>query len=130
MSKIDLTKLSRVQLGDFGESFFATEALKRGLSISKPFGSQMGYDYILENGQNLLRVQVRCVGTYKKLRASRQTRQAMVNAKKPRHYDFLFVIDLVADKVYVVPEKDLAGSALIINSKQCTQYLDAWHLLK
>lgn len=52
------------QLGDIVESQFLYETLKRNYSISKPFGDNESYDFIVDNSTSLYRVQVKRVSNF------------------------------------------------------------------
>ncbi len=45
--------------GELGEATFLLRATERGWVVSKPFGEKQCYDFIVDNGRNLLRVQVK-----------------------------------------------------------------------
>lgn len=46
--------------GDLSEMAFILEASKRGFSVSKPFGDNKRYDFILDNSKgNLFKVQIK-----------------------------------------------------------------------
>lgn len=45
--------------GDVGELKFMLEATKRGYQVSAPYGVCEGYDFILDNGDVLFKVQVK-----------------------------------------------------------------------
>lgn len=129
MSKVDLSKLSAIQLGDYGESFFATEALKRGLCISKPFGSQEGFDFVVAKKDKFIRVQVKCISKYMTI-TPQQKSIARITCRKPRKYDVLVCIDLIKNQIAIVPVSDLAGEHFYMGSKKNAKYINAWHLLK
>lgn len=49
--------------GEIAEGAFLLECLKKGFTISKPYGDSSKYDFIIDNGKKLFRVQVKSVGT-------------------------------------------------------------------
>jgi hypothetical protein len=52
--------INRVRLGELGESAFVHKATSLGFHVSKPFGSNEQYDFIVASGPLLWRVQVKC----------------------------------------------------------------------
>jgi hypothetical protein len=49
--------------GDAAESLFLHRAVSLGFTVSKPWGDNSKYDFIVDNGSRLIRVQVRSVST-------------------------------------------------------------------
>ena len=47
------------QTGDIGELAFMLEATSKGFLVCKPFGQAEAYDFILDNGNRLFKVQVK-----------------------------------------------------------------------
>lgn len=51
------------QQGELAELEFYVQAYGRGMVVSKPFGDNAKYDFIVDNGGRLSRVQVKSVGS-------------------------------------------------------------------
>ncbi len=51
--------LTRKQRGQLAEAAFPAIAARLGFRVSKPWGESSRYDFILDNGRRLLRVQVK-----------------------------------------------------------------------
>lgn len=47
------------QVGDLAESKFIARCIEKGYSVSKPFGEDQRYDLIVDQNNNLFRVQVK-----------------------------------------------------------------------
>lgn len=47
--------------GNIGEAIVLAEAVKRGLTVSQPFGDNARYDLVIDDGESLDRVQVKTV---------------------------------------------------------------------
>ena len=45
--------------GEWSEMVFQCEATRRGFILSKPFGDNQAYDFLLDNGSGIVRVQVK-----------------------------------------------------------------------
>ena len=54
-----LVTLTRKQRGEMAEAAFLAMAARLGFRVSKPWGESSRYDFILDNGRRLLRVQVK-----------------------------------------------------------------------
>lgn len=76
--------MSPTELGDYAEQLFAAEAVKRGLLVSSPVAPASPYDWIVDNGEKLLRVQVK--STNKLMKGSRHPRYRVFAAKR-QHKD-------------------------------------------
>jgi hypothetical protein len=46
-------------IGNIGEATFIADATRHDLTVSQPFGDNAAYDFIVDNGDRLLRVQVK-----------------------------------------------------------------------
>ena len=46
--------------GELSEAAFLHKAVAEGFGVAKPWGDSERYDFILDNGDRLLRVQVKC----------------------------------------------------------------------
>lgn len=51
-------------LGELGEVEFMCAAMRIGLKPSRPIGDNQKYDFIVDNGNTLLRIQVKTTSTY------------------------------------------------------------------
>jgi PD-(D/E)XK endonuclease len=54
-----LVTLTRKQRGEMAEAAFLAMAARMGFRVSKPWGESSRYDFIVDNGRRLLRVQVK-----------------------------------------------------------------------
>jgi PD-(D/E)XK endonuclease len=106
------------RIGDISEAAVISAFTKRGFDVSVPFGENHRYDLIVDDGQKLLRVQVKtgrvrngviifnCCSTHGHRRTELKTRP------------YTGQIELLAmycpdnEKVYVVPEPELSRSKI------------------
>jgi|ERR1051326_228148 hypothetical protein len=99
------TSARRKLQGEWAEVCFAARALKLGLVISKPLGDCAAYDFIVDSGRKLLRIQVRSVsresqkGVYK-VSAARGARKHRLTS---RHIDFIAAYVIPWDAWYIIP---------------------------
>jgi hypothetical protein len=116
----------RTVLGRLAELEFEKECLKRNLTIAKPIiDNQVGWDYIVDFGQGLVKVQVKKIGrninnlgqeyktiqlnskhSYKKKDGSWEHRTWKYEEGS---YDFLIGVDLELDEMYLFPFDVLKG---------------------
>jgi PD-(D/E)XK nuclease superfamily protein len=127
------------QVGEFFEAAFLTKAASLGFGVSKPWGESQRYDFIVDNGKQRWRVQVKATIT-------KHCQSYVVNTrhfwrKRPTEYtnkeiDFLVAYVAPLDRWYVIPVEALKGRYYIrIFPKEnkrarFEQYREAWHLLR
>jgi PD-(D/E)XK endonuclease len=56
-------KTNPSRTGDLAEAAFLLKASTLGFGVARPWGNAERYDFILDNGQHLPRVQVKCTTT-------------------------------------------------------------------
>ena len=112
--------------GKFAEIEFEKECLKRGLNIAKPvIDNQPGWDYIVDFGDGLKKVQVKKIGRnynnhkkeYKVLQLNGKTSYKRVDGSwthttwqyNKDSYDFLVGVDLELLEMYLFPYSVLEG---------------------
>ncbi len=123
------------QRGEVAESIFMTKALTKGFGVAKPWGDSERYDFILDSGTRLWRVQVK--STYKASQSGAY-RVHVCGAVRERAYTKEEIDVLVAyaepeDVWYVVPVAALGKGidiALFPNrhrrASPFEQYREAW----
>jgi hypothetical protein len=123
------------QRGEWVELLFMTQAAKRGLLVSKPWGDSARYDVGVEQDGRFKRVQVK--GTDCRVGASYH---CILTARKRNAYtakqiDY-FAIYLLSDDVwFIFPAKRLAGKCSVMIGVQREEtphrrYKEAWNLLE
>ncbi len=125
--------------GEMAELQFLAKASSLGFVVAKPYGDSSRYDFILDNGRSLVRVQVKSVG---KLCSCGLYRLHATNGRKRipfREGEIEAIVAYVIpeDAWYVIPIKVLRGVDTfwvcphIYRSKAKYElYRDAWHLLR
>src|SRR5437899_2630462 len=86
------TKLTK----EHSEATFLHHAAALGFGVAKPWGDSLRYDFILDNGQRLWRVQVKCTET---LRARAYETRATYSVGKGRAVYTKKDIDFIAAHV-------------------------------
>jgi hypothetical protein len=132
--------------GDVAELTFVLKAASLGMTASKPFGDRRPYDYLVECGQRLLRVQVKSVFTTHRAK-NRSGFGILVSQHRDggRAYYTANEIDFIAgfvaphDAWYVIPVDALStrksinlypGGKKKMPAGLYEHYREAWHLLK
>jgi PD-(D/E)XK endonuclease len=123
-------KLGSKLKGEYAELFFAAQAAKRGLTVLFPNGDSARYDFVLDTGKNLYKIQVKSstTGEYSISHGS--------TSKKSRHsysnIDYFAFVDLNTNDIYLIPLKKFkkGQSNANINAKNYPMYKNNWQLLK
>jgi len=129
--------LSSKTKGELGELAFSHKAASLGFGVAEPHGEDEAYDFILDSGKRLWRVQVKTI--YSPFRngyraAGRRNNQDIYKAEE---IDFLVAYIAPRDIWYVIPVNHIAASCLLyFYPSGCKRggghfecYREAWHLM-
>jgi hypothetical protein len=131
--------LAITRRGDLGEVAFVHKAMSLGYVVAKPYGQMHRYDFMLEGGNKLLRIQVKtstCMrdGRYQ-LCVQRITHRRTVAYKKSE-LDFVVAYLMLEGVWYILPISVIAGRRSLLlpppgfrGKNPWAKYLEAWHLL-
>ena len=139
----DLPKMrSRTRKGDVAEAAFLAKAMQLGFNVCKPFGTACRFDFVVEAGGRLSRVQVKSCWRPRTRHHPYYVGLAVAQPQgRPRTYqrdemDFLAAYIAPEDVWYVIPAREIAGRRSISVhphrpqvSNEFEEYRDAWHLL-
>ena len=138
--------LGTKRMGELAEIAFMYRAASEGIGVARPYGDSHPYDFLVQHGRRLARVQVKSCFTTQ--RGYRRMGIAIIVAKHARKGVTLYSpdeIDFIAAFVaphrawYVIPVEALQGSKSIRlypggKSKRIgafyEHYREAWQLLK
>ena len=139
-------KLNTKRMGELAELAFMYRAASEGIGVAKPYGDSHAYDFLVQHGRKLARVQVKSCFTKKRGYRRTQFPIRVVHAlAKTRALYSLEDIDFLAAYVaphqawYVIPVEVLGKSTTIYlypGGKSTRigaffeSYKEAWHLLK
>jgi hypothetical protein len=84
--------------GERSEAAFLNRASDQGFGVAKPWGDSLRYDFILDNGSRLLRIQVKCTES---IRAHAYETRATYSVGKGRAVYTTKDIDFIA--AHIVP---------------------------
>ncbi|MGA9979514.1 MAG: group I intron-associated PD-(D/E)XK endonuclease [Candidatus Sulfotelmatobacter sp.] len=128
------------QTGERSEAAFLHRASGLGFGVAKPWGDSLRYDFILDNGERLWRIQIKCTES---LRAQAYETRATYTTGKgravytARDIDFLVVHVVPLDVWYVVPVAQCTPQPMLrfyphrqAKKMRLEKYREAWHQLK
>jgi PD-(D/E)XK endonuclease len=126
--------------GELGEVAFMHKATSVGFSLALPYGHIHRYDFIVEGGTNLWRVQVK-TSTYLRgglycVALKRRTRRGLL-AYTPAEVDFIAAYIIPEQTWYIVPLREIADRPFMLFRPKgyphrdiYAHYREAWHLLR
>ncbi len=132
------------RLGELGELAFIMKSTSMGITASRPFGDRKPYDFLVEGGKRLFRVQVKSVFTKAKdhrgysvgVSQHRRSGRAIYTADD---IDFIAAYVAPCDTWYLIPVESLGTRKFIRLYPRGTirkaaglfeKYKEVWHLLK
>ena len=124
--------------GEWAEVHFLARAAEHGLHISKPYGDCLPYDFIVESGGRMLRVQVK--STSFQCPGYTGYKCFVKPSPKGRRYaageiDFIAALVLPEDTWYIIPFRILKSKSTVHLDppnprNRYRHYREAWHLLR
>ena len=130
-----------LEQGDLGEVAFVHKAMSLGFTVAKPYGHNHRYDFIVDGGKNLWRVQVKtCTHLRDDLYIANVAHS--LNGAKASYTrsdcDFVVFYVMPEDTWYVLPVREVLGRTTLHFRKANTLHrrdpfahdLEAWHLLR
>ena len=128
------------KIGDISEARFISDALSKGFIISKPFGNSDKYDFILDSGKILYKVQVKTANFYDDKKRRYVCSAVSGRFGKSKLYSDKEV-DIVAIWVpstiywYIIPTKNIDVKTLSVyphyeSKAKYEKFKNAWELLK
>jgi hypothetical protein len=111
-----------------------------GFMVAKPYSNAYPFDFIVQGGQNLWRVQVKAVsymdaGLYPLMTRRHQGQRR--RAYRKSETDFLAVYILPEDAWFILPVREVVGRVRLLFRPKgyhrrdiYAHYREAWHLLR
>jgi hypothetical protein len=126
--------------GELGELAFMHKAATLGFGVAKPHGDNEHYDFVVDSGERLWRVQVKTtykVHDHRYQTSSRHGQGLDTKPYKAREIDFIVAYIAPLHIWYVIPVEYVAAStALCFYPSGCRQgsgrfepFREAWHLM-
>jgi len=140
--------LGTKRMGELAELAFMYRAASEGIGVAKPYGDSHAYDFLIQHGRRLARVQVKSCYTR---RDRRQTGFAILArhrmnkgglAYSQKDIDFIAAYVAPCQAWYVIPVEALKSISIRLHPGLCPggktkragafyeTYREAWHLLK
>ena len=127
--------------GDLSEVAFVLKAMSLGFVVAKPYGHNHRYDFIVEGGRNLSRVQVKtsaCVQGDLYNVSVRHSLNGTRIAYTEAEIDFVVVYIIPLETWYVLPVREVVGRSCFLfrgpngdhQRDPWAYYREAWHLLR
>ena len=123
--------------GELAEARFVAKALSLGFTVARPFGDNQPYDFIVQSGRRLARVQVKSAWTpfrkhvYQVMTSTgRRTRRGL-RPYRARDLDFIVVYIAPEDSWFVIPFRELRATIHFFLSPRSrwVRYRERWDLL-
>ena len=104
--------------GEISELRFYLRAFEHGFIVSKPFGDNARYDFIVDSGNRLSRVQIKSVSV---IDTTRRTNKYRINATHggkekhkylPEECDILAAYVIPEDTWYIIPISKITGASV------------------
>ena len=110
--------LNSKAIGEISEAAVALAFLKKGYSISKPFGDNQRYDLLVDDGIKIHRVQIKTGNYLKDTIAFNCCSTAPRGDREIRNYinqiEWFAIYCHQLDKVYIVPVEDANKSTMVL----------------
>ena len=130
-------KLTCKAKGELGELAFVHKAASLGFGVAKPHGENEPYDFILDSGERLWRVQMKSI--FSPIRNGYRTwgHRSDKTIYTTKNIDFLIAYIGPRDMWYVIPVKHLSHSGVLaLYPSGCKRggghferWREAWHLM-
>jgi len=136
-------RMAALDRGDLGEVAFVHKAMSLGFVVAKPYGHNHPYDFLVDGGKNLWKVQVKsCSFTRNGLYMADvcHSRNNSRSSYTETDFDFLAVYIVPEDTWYILPVREAVGRhCLLFRSRTAkhkhrrdpyAHYCDVWDPLR
>lgn len=116
--------------GEWVEMCFMKRAAEHGLEVSKPWGDSASYDFIVEKGHRMARVQVKSTIARQKGAYVCQMHRSRCSTYKANDFDFAAVYLILEDIWYIIPASMLRVRFNLNPRLKNSKYepcREAWH---
>jgi hypothetical protein len=121
--------------GEWVELVFAVRAMELGLRLARPWGESSGYDFTVDQGARIVRVQVKSTIFKEGAEGYSCTLKDSKGPYKKNSFDFVAAYVIPEDVWFVLPEKVVRGMWSVglypkLETAKYREYQEAWHLLR
>ena len=120
-------------IGDLGEINFILKSKKLGLTVLTPYSSACVYDIALDNGKDIIKVQVKTCNTTDSRGAYQITLcrgRRFKRSYDKYEIDYIAVYIMPLDKFFIIPVDDIIVKSIRFypSKKSCrlSKYLERW----
>ena len=110
------SKTTAIAIGCTGETLFAFRAMEEGFVVSQPMGDKSPYDFLIDNGEDILKVQVKSSrwneneGIQKSPKYEFTLKHSKRNTTYESHdVDFFGLVVIPRRIIWIVPQKAIDG---------------------
>lgn len=133
--------MNEQELGMVAEIEFKKRAVYNGFIVSKVINDRGGYDFIIDCGDRLSKIQVKSTG-YLELKGRSNPSYSVVVKKSVRgnrveydksDYDFLAIYIHDFNLIYIIPIDEVPSKIRIFPNSRASKYnkyIDAWDLIR
>jgi hypothetical protein len=120
--------------GEWVELVFAVRAMALGLLLGRPWGESAGYDFTVDQGTRIVRVQVKSTIFKEGEEGYSCSLKDSKGPYKKGTFDFVAAYVIPEDVWYIIPEKVVRGMWSVglypkLETAKYREYQEAWHLL-
>jgi len=120
--------------GEWVELVFAARATELGLQLAMPWGESSGYDFTVDQGWRIVRVQVKSTMCSEGAEGYSCTLKNSTGPYKRNSFDFVAAYVIPEDVWFILPEKKIRGMWSVglypkLKTAKYREYQEAWHLL-
>jgi len=134
-------ELTTKRRGELSELAFVYKAASQGFHVAKPYGDSERYDFIVDNGSRLWRVQIKSTTTLLNglyhVNSHRRTNAGVIPYQLDE-VDFLVAYIIPEDAWFILPIDIIQSRTSLLFAPDCHPrgpglygaYREAWHLLQ
>jgi hypothetical protein len=120
--------------GEWAELVFAARAMRMGMHLARPWGESSGYDFAVDQGERIVRVQVKSTIFKEGAEGYSCTLKDSKGPYKKNSFDFVAAYVIPEDVWFILPEKKMRGMWSVglypkLEGSKYYAYKEAWHLL-
>ena len=120
---------------EWAELVFAMRAIEQGLRLGRPWGESSGYDFTVDQGARIVRVQVKSTIFKEAAEGYSCTLKDSKGPYKKNSFDFVAAYVIPEDVWFILPEKKIRGMWSVglypkLERAKYREFQEAWHLLR
>jgi len=120
--------------GEWAEMVFAVRAMKLRLCLARPWGESSGYDFLVDQGERIVRVQVKSTIFKEGEEGYSCSLKDSKGPYKKGTFEFVAAYVIPEDVWFILPEKKIRGMWSVglhpkLETAKYREYQEAWHLL-